>query len=87
MEKQKRYCLAAKGRDYEEIFNSGVMVLNNWESAQDKTFDPTIGLLTQSDRDVHWRQPQKGTVKVNTDATIFEESGFYSYAMVARDHT
>lgn len=76
-----------KGKDYEEIVKSGVQVLNNWESAQDKSFDPSIGFLTQSDGDVHWRQPQQGAVKVNIDAAIFTESSYYSYAMVARDHT
>lgn len=76
-----------KGKDYVEIVQSDVQVLNYWESAQDKSFDSTIGFLTQSDGDVHWRQPQQGAVKVNTDAAIFEESNYYSYAMVARDHT
>ncbi|KAL8112588.1 hypothetical protein AgCh_020058 [Apium graveolens] len=76
-----------KGKDYEEILKSGVQVLNNWESAQDKSFDSTIGFLTQPDGGVHWRQPHQGAVKVNTYATIFEESNYYSYAMVARDHT
>ncbi|XP_074322699.1 uncharacterized protein LOC141659673 [Apium graveolens] len=30
--------------------------------------------------------PQIGTVKVNTDAALFEHSNCFSFAMVARDH-
>lgn len=46
-----------RGRDYTEIVNSGVQVPNNWKSAQDKSFDPSVGFLTQSDGAEHWRQP------------------------------
>lgn len=45
-----------KGKEYDEIVKSGVQVLKNWKSAQDKLFDTSTGFLTQSDGDVHWRQ-------------------------------
>lgn len=75
-----------KSKEYVEIVTSAVQVLNNWESAQDKSFDNTIGFLTQADGDVHWKQPQIGIVKVNTDAALFDDLNRYSYAIVARDH-
>ncbi|KAL8104689.1 hypothetical protein AgCh_028771 [Apium graveolens] len=76
-----------KSQEYEDIVSSALRVLSNWESAQDKSVDITVGFLTQTDGEVHWKQPQAETVKVNTDAALFENSNCYSYAMVARDHT
>ncbi|XP_074370739.1 uncharacterized protein LOC141711921 [Apium graveolens] len=75
-----------KVRNTDDIVTSALQVLNNWENAQDKSFDNTIGFVTQSDGDVHWKQPQIGTVKVNTDAALFEHSNCFSFAMVARGH-
>lgn len=42
--------------------------------------------MTHMDGDVHWKQPRKGTIKINMDAAIFENFRCYSYAMLARDH-
>ncbi|XP_074326725.1 uncharacterized protein LOC141664671 [Apium graveolens] len=75
-----------KGKEYVEIISSALHVLNNWESAQDKSFDISVGFITQEDGDVHWKSPQLGIVKVNTDATLFDESNHYNYVMVARYH-
>ncbi|KAL8133670.1 hypothetical protein AgCh_008927 [Apium graveolens] len=76
-----------KGREYDQIVTSAIQVLDNWESAQDKSYDNSIGFLTQADGDVRWQQPQTGTIKVNTDAALFEHTNSYSFAMVARDHS
>ncbi|XP_074377050.1 uncharacterized protein LOC141718568 [Apium graveolens] len=56
------------------------------EDAQDKSFDLSFGFMNQSDGVVQWKQPIEDKVKVNTDAALFEDSGQYSFAMVARDH-
>lgn len=42
--------------------------------------------MTQQDGNVHWQRPQEGTIKVNTDAALFADPNYYSYAMIARDH-
>lgn len=76
-----------KGKEYEDIVISTLQVLNKWESAQDKTFDNTVGFLIQTDGAVCWEQPHVGQVKVNTDAALFTDSNCYSYAIVARDHS
>lgn len=75
-----------KGREYTEIVTSPTQILNNWEFAQDKSFDSSFGFITQTEGDMCWKQPMLGTVKVNTDAALFEDSDICSYAMVARDH-
>uniref|UniRef100_A0A803PQ37 Glycosyltransferase n=1 Tax=Cannabis sativa TaxID=3483 RepID=A0A803PQ37_CANSA len=61
-------------------------VLNQWLYAQDKTFDPSLGLLFPEDGNEHWTSPNIDTIKINTDATIFSLTNYYSYSCVARTH-
>lgn len=61
-------------------------VFNNWESAQDRSLDNSIGFITQADGDSHWKQPHMGIIKINIDAALFEVSSSYGHAMVARNH-
>lgn len=49
-------------------------------------FDFFFGFMTQSDGAEHWNQPNVNTVKVNTDAALFEDSGQYSFSMISRNH-
>lgn len=42
--------------------------------------------MTQADGNENWELPQEGTIKVNTDVALFEDSNCYSFSMVARDH-
>ncbi|XP_074352890.1 uncharacterized protein LOC141692045 [Apium graveolens] len=75
-----------KGRESKDIVASALQVLNNWESAQDRSFDNSFGFIIQTDGDTHWQQSQIGIVKINTDVTLLEESHSYNHAMVARNH-
>lgn len=75
-----------KGKKHIDIVSSAIRVLNNWESAEDQSFDISIGCMTQKHGDMCWKQPTIRTVKVNTDAALFNESNLYSFAMVVRDH-
>ncbi|XP_074351790.1 uncharacterized protein LOC141690935 [Apium graveolens] len=75
-----------KGRESKDIVTSTIHVLNDWESAQDRSFDKSIGFITQADGDSHWQQPQMGTVKINNDAIMFKDSNSYSHVMVAHNH-
>lgn len=34
----------------------------------------------------HWTPPKENTVKVNSNAAIFEVSDFYNLSIVARNH-
>lgn len=74
------------GKECNEIVVSAVQDLNNWEFAQDKSFDYSFGFVTQTEGNTCWEQPRVGSVKVNVDAALFESSNLFSYAMVARDH-
>lgn len=75
-----------KGAEFVEVVESAIQVLDHWKNAQDRSYDSSFGFMTLTDGDVHWKQPQEGTIKVNTDAALFEDSNCYAYAMVARDH-
>ncbi|XP_074327609.1 uncharacterized protein LOC141665523 [Apium graveolens] len=69
-----------------EVVSSACSVLNQWNSVQDRTFDHFMGYMIPEDGDEHWRHPPVNSVKINTDAAIFEESNCYSHAFVVRDH-
>lgn len=75
-----------KGTEFVEVVASAIQVLDHWKNAQDRSYDSSFGFMTLTDGDVHWKQPQEGTIKINTDAALFEDSNCYAYAMVARDH-
>nr|XP_017221408.1 PREDICTED: uncharacterized protein LOC108198150 [Daucus carota subsp. sativus] len=75
-----------KGAEFVEVVASTIQVLDHWKNAQDRSYDSSFGFMNPTDGDMHWKQPQEGMIKVNTDAALFEDSNCYSYAMVARDH-
>ena len=45
-----------------------------------------FGLYEPRRRCGQWHKPEHNSVKINTDATLFEEPNRYSYAFVIRDH-
>ncbi|XP_074351336.1 uncharacterized protein LOC141690428 [Apium graveolens] len=61
-----------KGRGYKDIVTSAIHILNNWEFAQDRSFDFFIGFISQTEGNMCWKQPQTGTIKINTDAALFK---------------
>lgn len=63
------------------------MALNQWQQAQDRTFNNFLGHMTIADGQELWTLPQENKIKVNSDAAIFELSNYFSFAMVARSHT
>lgn len=75
-----------KSSEVTEVVNSAILVLNQWQSAQDRSFDHSLGFMTPSDGEEHWQLPQMNMIKVNTDAALFEESGHFSFSILARDH-
>lgn len=42
--------------------------------------------MTEEDGDKHWTLTVVDTIKINSDAAIFETPGFYSMSLVARNH-
>lgn len=59
--------------------------LENWTRAQDRNSVSTAAFFTEADGSERWVRPEGTSIKVNVDATLFTESGNYSYACVARD--
>lgn len=74
-----------KGKEFTEIVTSTNQILNDWKYAQDRSFDHSLGFITQAEGDRCWTKPKECKVKVNSDAALFEDSNLYSYAVVARD--
>ncbi|KAL8110299.1 hypothetical protein AgCh_026140 [Apium graveolens] len=70
--------------DSAEVIESTISVLNQWRSVQD--MDRFMGYITQEDGDEHWNPPPFDSIKINTDATIFQDSDMYSHAFVVQDH-
>ncbi|XP_063936253.1 uncharacterized protein LOC135147271 [Daucus carota subsp. sativus] len=75
-----------KGAEFVEVVASATQFLDHWKNAQDRSYDSSFGFMTLNDGEVHWKPPHEGTIKVNTDAALFEDSNCYAYAIVARDH-
>ncbi|KAM6550825.1 hypothetical protein CsatB_000633 [Cannabis sativa] len=76
-----------KNRSVREVVTLANIVLNQWQTAQDKTQDISLGFMNSEDGDEHWRTPNAKTIKVNTDVVIFEQSQCFSYSLVAQNHT
>uniref|UniRef100_A0A803PJ10 Reverse transcriptase domain-containing protein n=1 Tax=Cannabis sativa TaxID=3483 RepID=A0A803PJ10_CANSA len=75
-----------KNVEVKDVVVLAQMVLNQWLYAQDKNFDPSLGLLFPEDGNEHWTLPNIDTIKINTDAAIFSSTNCYSYSCVARTH-
>ncbi|KAL8091728.1 hypothetical protein AgCh_034114 [Apium graveolens] len=75
-----------KGEEFDRVVVSAKLTLSQWWSAQDKSFDNFLGFMTQADGKEHWKCPEIGRLKVNTDAAIFSDPNRYSYFLVVRDH-
>lgn len=41
-----------------EVVDSATLILNQWQSVQDRTFDRFMGYMTPEDGDEHWNLPQ-----------------------------
>ncbi|XP_060972201.1 uncharacterized protein LOC133038159 [Cannabis sativa] len=75
-----------KSAEVKDVVMLAQTVLNQWLYAQDKNFDPSLGLLYPEDGNEHWTPPNVDTIKINTDAAIFSSTNRYSYSCVARSH-
>lgn len=75
-----------KSMDSSEIVNSAFSIINQWKSVQDKNFDRFLAFINPEDGDEQWKKPENNSVKINSDAALFEEPSRYSYAFVIRDH-
>ncbi|XP_074356204.1 uncharacterized protein LOC141695896 [Apium graveolens] len=42
--------------------------------------------MSHNDGDEHWRKPMINSIKINSDAAIFEDSKCYGRAYIIRDH-
>ncbi|XP_074362809.1 uncharacterized protein LOC141718821 [Apium graveolens] len=75
-----------RGGEGSEVCRSAKALLNQWQNAQDKSFDNFLGFMNQEDGKERWEQPHEGTVKINVDAAIFENFNTYCWSMAARNH-
>ncbi|XP_074342410.1 uncharacterized protein LOC141679955 [Apium graveolens] len=75
-----------KSLEISELLDSAYSLLNQWRSVQHRTFDRFMGYMTPEDGNEHWSKPHVNSIKINTDATIFEETHSYSFAWIAHNH-
>lgn len=61
-------------------------LLSSWVKAQDRNSTSLAAHLEPNDGDEQWQKPPVGTVKISTDAAIFQDQGTYSAAVLARNH-
>ncbi|XP_060965604.1 uncharacterized protein LOC133034522 [Cannabis sativa] len=59
--------------------------LANWSQAQDKALVATPGFFTEADGLDKWQKLTAPTIKINTDAAIFDSNGSYRFVCVARN--
>ncbi|KAM6566917.1 hypothetical protein CsatA_026045 [Cannabis sativa] len=62
-------------------------VLDQWKSAQEKTFEASSELQISDVGYECWRTPTDDTIKVNTDAAIFSHTNCLCFSFVARDQS
>lgn len=74
-----------KGVDISEVVVVAKSVLAQWQAAQDRNFDLSLNLADVSDGATRWLTPTGNTIKINSDAALFAQSGCFSMAWVARD--
>ncbi|KAK1361560.1 protein PIGMENT DEFECTIVE 338, chloroplastic [Heracleum sosnowskyi] len=55
-------------------------------SVQDRTFSHLMSFMTQEDGVERWHKPTVNSIKINTDAAIFEEFNRFSFAVIVCDH-
>lgn len=72
--------------DINEVVHSAFSMLSQWISAQDKSLNRFLDFMSQEDGHEHCKLPPRNKIKMNTYATLFEESSQYSYVYVIRDH-
>lgn len=71
--------------DPNEVVESAYLVLKQWRSVQDRSFDHFLGFMSQDDSREHWSLPSIDSIKVNSESAIFQETCHFSYAFVARN--
>ena len=54
--------------DPNDVVQSAYSVFNQWTSAQDKTFDRFMGLMTPEDGHEHWQLPKTNRIKIHSIA-------------------
>lgn len=74
-----------KSIDSSELVNSVFSILNQWKVIQDKNYSDFLGLMTSEDDKEQWQPPMSNSVKINTDAALFEDPKRYSFAFIIRD--
>uniref|UniRef100_A0A803PM90 RNase H type-1 domain-containing protein n=1 Tax=Cannabis sativa TaxID=3483 RepID=A0A803PM90_CANSA len=60
--------------------------LNQWCNAQERTFVPSQLNLKPNEGGELWMKPIGNTIKVNVDASIFEDQNRYGFGWVARNN-
>ncbi|XP_062076333.1 uncharacterized protein LOC133781375 [Humulus lupulus] len=74
-----------KTSSVEEVITSASVTLNHWRKAQDKTTLLSLSLENNGARSEFWIKPGTNQIKINVDATLFQQESSYGFGLVARD--
>lgn len=69
----------------DEVVSFATLTLNQWTAAQGVGNIPSLNPLHSSDGVEQWTKPGINTIKINVEATIFEEERKFGYTFVVRD--
>ncbi|XP_074378086.1 uncharacterized protein LOC141719606 [Apium graveolens] len=59
--------------DPNEVVLSAHSILDQWSNVQDRSYDQFLGYMTPDDGMERWSKPVENSVKINSDAAIFDE--------------
>ena len=76
-----------KGAEISDVVLSSQVLLNQWKSAEDRSFNLAMSLVNEKDGAETWVPPGENGFKMNTDATIFAQSTCFTTARILRDHS
>ncbi|XP_062076043.1 uncharacterized protein LOC133780188 [Humulus lupulus] len=72
-------------RSVKEVITLARGNFDQWRTAQDKTFIPSLYLLHPGEGAEHWSAPGGNKIKINVDAAVFPDLHKFGYGWVVRD--
>lgn len=68
-----------------DVVVSASVCLDQWRRAQDASSMPSLGPWVLGDGAELWTKPVEGRFKINVDAALFQQDGFFGSGGVVRD--
>lgn len=76
-----------KKSPFNRVVAASIEYLTQWKEAQGRGYSVSLQQLLDGDGTSSWVKPQRNTIKVTVDATIFKDREAFGIGLVARDYT